>query len=452
MPTYLTPGVYFEPVDRSREGLTAIRTDIPAFIGLAERGPLDQATAVHSWHQFQTRFGGYMAGAYLAYAVKAFFENGGQTCYIVRVAATDAQAASGVLVGRDGLPTLRIEASSAGTWGDALHIRLANGRSDATQTRRGASQETDGYSLRVQSVVGFRQGSLVRLFQANGGDLVEQYNMVATVDYHDRRLTWEEPLKLTPSFPGDPIFDLTDTIDLETDTFTLTVYEEGEIRAIYSDRTIIATHEQYVGQIVDTGQPLADDQLPPLVNVINLHESDPAPSDWSDWLPDVNATTADFNAGVLTLKGGKDGLANLEIIDFIGDMGESERIGLRVLELVDEVSLVAIPDILIQPTPPVQYAPLPEPPPPDPCLPGATEKISAVSMLTAVEQPPQFSTSQIYIVQQAIIDHCESQRNRIALLDPLPPPANGIFDPSEVLNWRQQFDTSFALLSLGDGA
>lgn len=66
MPTYLTPGVYYEPVDTSRGRLTAVRTDITAFIGLAQRGPLHTARRIDSWQQFQTLYGDFIPGGYLA--------------------------------------------------------------------------------------------------------------------------------------------------------------------------------------------------------------------------------------------------------------------------------------------------------------------------------------------------------------------------------------------------
>ncbi|HWI14502.1 MAG TPA: hypothetical protein VNT02_09625, partial [Burkholderiales bacterium] len=78
MPRYLAPGLYFERRDAA-PALAALRMDITAFVGLAERGPLDTPTAVHSWEQFATLFGGFIANAFLAYAIKAFFENGGRT-------------------------------------------------------------------------------------------------------------------------------------------------------------------------------------------------------------------------------------------------------------------------------------------------------------------------------------------------------------------------------------
>ena len=77
-----------------------VRTDIAGFVGLAERGPLpvdfppdkfDGSQAVvkiSSWKEFLTTFGSFQEYSYLAYAVRAFFENDGEECYVVRVAAT----------------------------------------------------------------------------------------------------------------------------------------------------------------------------------------------------------------------------------------------------------------------------------------------------------------------------------------------------------------------------
>jgi len=80
-----------------------VRTDIAGFAGFTERGPLPPpgnpprdfdwttvAIKVESWKQFLATFGSFHACGYLAYSVRAFFETGGMTCYVVRVAATTA--------------------------------------------------------------------------------------------------------------------------------------------------------------------------------------------------------------------------------------------------------------------------------------------------------------------------------------------------------------------------
>ena len=448
MPTYLTPGVYYEPVDTSRGRLTAVRTDITAFIGLAQRGPLHTARRIDSWQQFQTLYGDFIPGGYLAYSAKAYFENGGRRAYIVRVAAEDAQTASGELLGRDGTPTLTIAASSAGSWGNRVQVRLANGRSRATTTY--LTQPPTGTASNVASIVGLPVGSLVRLFQKPGGTAeIEQYRVVTAVDPTDRCLTWDAPLKLVPAFVGDPVFDLSAPIDLETVTYTLSVLENGEIRAVYEDLSIMPAHERYTPALIRLPEPVDDEQPPPpLIQVTNAHAGSPPPPSWADWLPDVDAATPQFAAGLLTLIGGTDGLTNLQAADFTGDLSALERRGLRALEKIEDVSLVACPDILIQPAPPLHFDPLP-PPEVDPCLPPCPPlpPPSAPPLPPIVtEQPPQFSEFEIALVQQAIVTHCEQLADRVAILDSLPAAGTAVLDPSQVLGWRQRFDSSYAAL------
>ena len=78
MPNYATPGVYFEAADQASPEIVELRTDIAAFLGIAERGPVHQPMPVNSWKEFQSTFGTFLSNAYLAYAAKAFFDNSGQ--------------------------------------------------------------------------------------------------------------------------------------------------------------------------------------------------------------------------------------------------------------------------------------------------------------------------------------------------------------------------------------
>src|SRR5262245_36412598 len=120
MLAYLTPGVYFERADAVVPAVTALRTDITGFVGIAVRGALHRAVPVQSWRQFQATFGTFFGSGYLAYSVKAFFENGGRKCYVVRVADSDVAASASVEL-LDSNPITankesawRVEASSPG--------------------------------------------------------------------------------------------------------------------------------------------------------------------------------------------------------------------------------------------------------------------------------------------------------------------------------------------------
>jgi phage tail sheath protein FI len=85
MPSYLSPGVYPRETDFSFY-VKQISTSSAAMVGVAEKGPINKPTLVTSWEQFLKTFGGYINEGYLAYAARAFFDNGGSVLYVCRVA------------------------------------------------------------------------------------------------------------------------------------------------------------------------------------------------------------------------------------------------------------------------------------------------------------------------------------------------------------------------------
>src|SRR3954470_18878550 len=88
MALHYAPGVYVE-TPRPQDGLTGVRMDVPGFIGIAEKGPVDSVVALDGWPAFLDIFGDFQPNAFLAYSVRSFFENGGRRCHVVRVAADE---------------------------------------------------------------------------------------------------------------------------------------------------------------------------------------------------------------------------------------------------------------------------------------------------------------------------------------------------------------------------
>ena len=128
MANYETPGAYIERDDRAQGGISRLRTDVVGFIGIARRGPARRAVAIESFKQFQAVFGGMFVHGYLAYVVRAFFENGGRRCWIVRVEGEGAATSAVELASTAGAPVWRVEANSSGAWGNALSARLIETR------------------------------------------------------------------------------------------------------------------------------------------------------------------------------------------------------------------------------------------------------------------------------------------------------------------------------------
>jgi phage tail sheath protein FI len=86
------PGVY---IDEFTPGapIQGVGTNTAAFIGVARSGPINIPTKVTTWEQFLATFGKLPAqGSYLWYAVRGFFQNGGQVCYVVRASNGAYQA------------------------------------------------------------------------------------------------------------------------------------------------------------------------------------------------------------------------------------------------------------------------------------------------------------------------------------------------------------------------
>ena len=85
------PGVYIEEFTPGAP-IQGVGTSTAGFIGVAERGPIALPVKLTSFAAFADAFGALpVQGAYLWYAVRGFFENGGRTCYVVRASNGSVQ-------------------------------------------------------------------------------------------------------------------------------------------------------------------------------------------------------------------------------------------------------------------------------------------------------------------------------------------------------------------------
>src|SRR5579864_1400916 len=100
MPEYLSPGVYVEEINAGPEPIAGVSTSTTGFVGVTAFGPTDGLPVlVTSFGEFTRAFGGYLSSSlndkqYLPYAVKGFFDSGGERVYIKRVVSSCAAQAS----------------------------------------------------------------------------------------------------------------------------------------------------------------------------------------------------------------------------------------------------------------------------------------------------------------------------------------------------------------------
>ncbi|MGI5400305.1 phage tail sheath family protein [Streptomyces sp. CA-135486] len=122
------PGVYIEEYAPAAP-IEGVSTSVAAFIGIAEKGPSSIPTLVTSLDTFTETFGGPVGGAtpyYLPLAVAGFFRNGGTTAYVTRISS--GAAAKADLKARDtAAATLAsVTAIADGTAGEGGSVRVTD--------------------------------------------------------------------------------------------------------------------------------------------------------------------------------------------------------------------------------------------------------------------------------------------------------------------------------------
>lgn len=401
------PGVY---IDEFAPGapIQGVGTSTAAFIGVAMRGELNDPTKLTSWDQFRAQYGETpVPGFFLWFAVRGFFENGGQVCYIVRAsngayASLDLPNANGDAIARlrarqPGNPGTPIQAAVALTHlltaantslyqptgnytaiagrdvtmtnaaeaarfrpGDVILIagqtvqvirvggavlRIANQLSapPATGAVRLADLPAGTTTLRVQSTVPLPPGGLARGTMLT----ITQGGNAQTVIVESMQ---SEPINPTlTTYRVGLRSGTTATISqasaatVQSEDFNLTI-SQGAGSVTYNNLSVDSAHPRYFVDVVNSTDRL--------VRVVAVEP--PPVALPPDNLPDALAATA--------LAGGaNEDLTTIADNHFIN--------ALRALEAVDDVNLVAVPD------------------------------------------------SQALAVQQAVIAHCELMADRFGVLD-----------------------------------
>jgi uncharacterized protein len=153
MPQYLAPGVYIDEVQTGPPPIAGVGTSTAGFVGVTRRGPTSGLpTLITSYADFVRAFGGAfdfgpsftvngVSYQDLPEAVHGFFDNGGQTAYVMRVADSSNTTASGTLTG--GITT--VLNATALTGSDTVVLRDLRGVSAKTAS-------TNGTQLQLQMV------------------------------------------------------------------------------------------------------------------------------------------------------------------------------------------------------------------------------------------------------------------------------------------------------------
>jgi hypothetical protein len=351
---------------------------VTAFVGIAQRGPLYTPRRVTSFTEFKDVYGVFVPYAHLAHAVFGFFANGGRECYVVRIAHPSADdgvdgaaCASLTTRARSGADLLAIIASSEGAWGNRIKVELGEPKRP-TSTLLTEDVPSGASRARVRSTRGFGPGDVVELVDGSAAQFV-----VLTETDGDE-LIW------SADHPTRSRFSAVSPTRVSAVEFRLTLAFESTMEE-FDHLSPDPRSERYCVKVVNQGSRL-----------VTVTDRRLRPDVYDPPLP-VSAR----------LTGGRDGLEALSAADFIGfDEGPGRRHGLAALDEIDEIGLLAVPDVM-----------------------------------TAHRLSPRFTESDVRAVQAALVAHCEQRKDRFAILDA--PEGCAI---EQVREWRRHFDSKYAAL------
>jgi phage tail sheath protein FI len=147
-PTY--PGVYIEEIPSGVRTIVGVATNIAAFVGRALSGPVNDPTTINSFADYDRQFGGLAIDYPMSYAVNDFFQNGGSQAIIVRLYSPKPGQTGLAQITAD---TLKLVASSPGTWGNALTASVDVTGITADVASRYGLQPADLFNLTITETV-----------------------------------------------------------------------------------------------------------------------------------------------------------------------------------------------------------------------------------------------------------------------------------------------------------
>jgi hypothetical protein len=367
--------------------------------------------------------------------VRGFFENGGRTCYVVRAAVTTPGAPGRASAARLALPGVRSslagdlrDPATAGSTGLVFRTPPDLASTDLVVLRHPGLRPELHVIASTDGAGGVRLGGKLRATYP-AGTRVEGYRAAMVLEATSPG-NWGNRIRLDVTVlpTGTPGMDFALRVTVEPGPDRTHPREEE----LYTRLSLERDEPEYAPNVVNARSRLVRITAPEERKGREFTRVPGAPRlDLS-----LGAGEAEGLESPFRLEGGRDGLADVSADDLTGRLDDLRHRGLRLLEEIDEVSILCVPDAVIE---------LPEglvPPgdlPPAPCAPPAPEKPPDVVADDPTAAIPAATWPRVYY---AMFDQCERLRDRVAIID-----APSTMRPTrDLLGWRDPFTSRFGAL------
>ena len=216
---FRAPGLYLRGIET--ETLPPLLTAVTGFVGVTKRGPLNVPQPLRNWGEFLEVFGGFVSYSYLAESAFGFFLNGGERCYVVRVADTKDRSSENIpgkckrvdllrkasnvesITDENHKETIRIKAINEGSWGNQIEIEVScESGKDIDLNKLTESTESAGKVIKVGSVYDFSIGGRIWITHRNNPFIKKSFE-IDSIDETNGSIALTSPVQ--ELFPKDSI-------------------------------------------------------------------------------------------------------------------------------------------------------------------------------------------------------------------------------------------------------
>lgn len=335
---YSRPDIYIEEILSSDKASQGVSTSVAAFYGFTSRGPTFSPVLIQSVDEFRRVFGGEYNNEALFYSVRSFFENGGSSCYVVRMKTAlstatvrnvtlnnDASSPAGLLKFSAGFRGAECIGDSYSTVGVfvSLSSRFTSSWVSSTASDMTADASSGDEAIRLQSVNGIVEGAVLKIEEGASGTATDHFVVVKSTESFLESGAIVHQVNLTAALTSAIASADVKVTVLEYD---LTVLDGGSAVETFQYLGLNPDADNYIETVINDSQVGSR-----FVKVEDLLASGALST----------KVLSGLGAEVKLATGGGDETVSPAVSDFIGN--SNDRTGFYAISGLDSVNLLCVP-------------------------------------------------------------------------------------------------------------
>lgn len=346
---YSRPDVYIEEILNAEPVNAGVSTAVPAFLGIAESGPANTPILINGVEEFKRVFGGPLSTEPLFYSVRSFFQNGGSSCYVVRlisqaavesIASPRSATLSNDQVSDTDLVKVRAGYRGVFAYGDSLDdisVKISLSTRFVSKYVQGSSNDltanaaSGDLQIKLKSITGITAGATLKITQSASAPSASDIVVVKVASTESALVGGVLQHIVTLSSPLSVALTAADS-KVQVLEYDLTVIKDNAEVESWKYLSLDPDADLYIETVINDSEVgsrfIAVEDIKPSA-VLSLKV-----------ISDANLSASSIQLA----EGGGNEVLGLALSDIIGS--ESEPSGLQSLAARDNINLLCVPPSL----------------------------------------------------------------------------------------------------------